>query len=190
MDTKTELTEKYRAEALGLMDRLVSEVEKATGLQGKRSEYMDRLSFHISEPSMSIHIEQEARGFSRFRKELTGNAIVIVHLGGYKARYPKRKDGTFNTTKIVKDAKASVEAYREMMERRAVGEAQMAENEALRQAEIGNLVLPEGATATREQQKGTYYFNFKGTFWDLRPGDVAEIVMEIDKLTRKFTFRA
>lgn len=190
------LDEQFKALAVPLADRLLQEIEKATGEKLKKSvqDGSHTISLWIDEPRISIQIEHDwGTGRYHHNSQPLGKPKILLQRSGYrrpgtKSHYRPGKDGEFNLKKIVEIVTEDVEGYRTGEKARQDNEVKRAENEAAKAKELDGLKLQDGVVVSRNYGPDTYTFRFGGTFSGLTVQDVAALSESFKKLTAQYKF--
>lgn len=196
MDTKeSTVLAAYEKNAESLID-MVAEAFLKEGLKLEKTwepRYLERRDpvLSLKAPSIRIKADQVSEGYSRFSRTLTEEAVLYVQIGGTKARYPKRKDGTYNIDGIVKNVLEAVKYHNEREGAMAAYRKREEENREIQAKETEGIVVPPGASgAARDPVTGTYGFVFRGQFENLSLEDLGPLYEAIAALTKKYKFHS
>jgi hypothetical protein len=183
MNTTNDLDAKYLAQAVPLLDEIAAGIKKATGLEGVRSEYLGTFSFNISDLHVQIMVDHERVGYSVYSKKNTGDPLIRVYIGGCKARFHKRADGTYNIQKIVDDVVQAAANQRTSKEAFEKSEILRKENQRLMTAELGAIEVPKGVRIHRDPMNGIYLIMTSGggRFPDLTISEATEVLALLKK---------
>jgi len=189
------LEAQFRASSKPLAEKLIAEIEKASGIKPKESvqEGSHWISIWIDEPRISIEVQHDwGTGRHHYGSQPLGTAKIVLNLGrfgrGSKTWYRPNGEGAFNIEKIVKTVAEQVEGYKIGQKARQEGEVKDAENKAAKAKELDGIKLLDGAFVDRHNSPDSYTFRFGGTFSGLSAQDVAALSESFKKLTAQYKF--
>jgi len=182
MDTTKNTDAEYLAQAVPLLDEIEAGIKKATGLEGARREYSGTFFFEIKD-FLSIIVDHELCNPGSYIRGKTGNPFIRVSIGGRKARFHKRSDGTYNVKKIMDDVVRAAAALKTRKDEFEQSEILRKENERLMNAELGVIEIPKGVVVHRDPMSGIYLIttNGGGAFLDLLASEVNEVLAMFKK---------
>jgi hypothetical protein len=188
------LDKKFKVQAGPLADRLIEEIEKATGVKAKKSvqDGSYAIFLMIDEPRITVEIEHDwGAGHGHWTRLPTGNPKINLDIGGYrsggKSWYRPNKEGGFNVEKIIEKISQRVESYKQSQEWSRKREIEDRENSEAQAKEMEGIKFPEGVIIHRIPG-GAYGIKFAGTFHVAGAKDAAALADLLNELVSKVKF--